>query len=182
MLNKVQWVDNIEDESAINTFGIRSVFADLHQNMISANIRLNWTFTPQLTLQLFVQPLFAIGDYSSFKELARPSSYDYLEYGNGNTSITYNQSDEEYIINLNTDNNNYVYTISNPDFNFKSLRANLILRWEVNPGSVFYFAWSHDRVNFENPGEFDFKRDFKNLWNAEADNIFLVKFSYWLDM
>lgn len=182
MLNKVQWVDNIEDESAINTFGIRSVFADLHQNMISANIRLNWTFTPQLTLQLFVQPLFAIGNYSSFKELARPSSYDYLEYGNGKTSITYNESDEEYTINPNTDNNNSVYSISNPDFNFKSLRANLILRWEVNPGSVFYFAWSHDRVNFENPGEFDFKRDFKNLWNAEADNIFLVKFSYWLDM
>ena len=33
-----------------------------------------------------------------------------------------------------------------------------------------------------NPGEFSFKNDFKNLVNSESDDIFLVKFSYWIDI
>ena len=181
-LNKTQWVDNFEDVSAIETYNIRSVFADLHQDMISGNIRLNWTFTPQLTLQLYIQPLFAIGKYSSFKELTKSASYDYKEYGTENTSISYNSNEEEYTINPDVNGSGNTFTISKPDFNFKSLRANLILRWEVQPGSIFYFAWSHDRTNFDDPGEFDLNRDFKNLWNAESDNVFLIKFSYWLDM
>ena len=63
-----------------------------------------------------------------------------------------------------------------------SLRGNLVLRWEYLPGSVFYFVWTHNKVNFDDPGKFNFSRDFGNLWNAEADNVFLVKFSYWLDI
>ncbi len=181
-LNRSQWVDNIDDPSAKNTYGIRSVFADLHQDMISGNIRLNWTFTPQLTLQLYIQPLFAIGKYSSFKELNEPASYDFIEYGTENTAISYDENNEEYSVNPDVSGNGQSFTISDPNFNFKSLRANLILRWEVRPGSIFYFAWSHDRTNFDDPGEFDLNRDFKNLWNAESDNVLLVKFSYWLDI
>jgi hypothetical protein len=62
------------------------------------------------------------------------------------------------------------------------LRGNVVLRWEVLPGSIFYFVWSHDQTNFDNPGKFDLGNDFKNLWNAEGNDIFLVKFSYWFDM
>jgi hypothetical protein len=57
-----------------------------------------------------------------------------------------------------------------------------VLRWEYSPGSVFYFAWSHNKINSENPGGFSFQRDFSNLWNSVADNVLLVKFSYWLDI
>jgi len=74
------------------------------------------------------------------------------------------------------------FNFYNPDFNFKSLRGNVVLRWEALPGSVFYFAWTNSRTNFDDPGEFSFKNDFKNLINTEADNIFLVKFSYWIDI
>lgn len=67
-------------------------------------------------------------------------------------------------------------------FNFKSLRGNMILRYEVLPGSVFYFVWTHNKMNFENPGDFSVKRDYGNLINSESDNVLLVKFSYWLDI
>jgi hypothetical protein len=50
------------------------------------------------------------------------------------------------------------------------------------PGSIFYFVWSHNQANYNDPGDFSFSRDFKNLWFTRGDNVFLVKFSYWLDM
>ena len=36
--------------------------------------RLNTTFTPNLTLELFAQPFLASGHYTSFKEFAEPHS------------------------------------------------------------------------------------------------------------
>ena len=55
------------------------------------------------------------------------------------------------------------FSFNNPDFNFKSLRGNVVLRWEALPGSVFYFAWTNSRMNFDDPGELNFKNDFRNL-------------------
>jgi len=37
-------------------------------------------------------------------------------------------------------------------------------------------------VNSDDAGEFSFRRDFSNLWNSVADNVLLIKFSYWLDI
>lgn len=62
-----QWIGAFDDPTAAPTFGKRYVFAELNQSTISAGIRLNWTFTPQLSLQLYVQPLISSGDYSKFK-------------------------------------------------------------------------------------------------------------------
>ncbi|HTO93770.1 MAG TPA: DUF5916 domain-containing protein, partial [Bacteroidota bacterium] len=52
----VQWVGSFPDPSAAATYGTRYVFALLNQTTVSGTIRLNWTFTPQLSLQLYVQP------------------------------------------------------------------------------------------------------------------------------
>jgi len=180
--DKAQWIENIEDNLAVNTYGTRSVFGELDQKTLSANIRVNWTFTPTLSLQLFLQPLFSVGKYNDIKEFAEPRELEFNKYGENGSEISYNSEDEEYTIDPDGNGPADNFTISNPDFNFKSLRGNLILRWEVVPGSTFYFVWSHERVNNNHPGNFEFGRDFKNLWNAASDNIFLVKFSYWFDV
>jgi len=72
--------------------------------------------------------------------------------------------------------------ISNLDFNFKSLRGNAVLRWEYLPGSVLYFVWTQTRSDTENIGEFKFKKSFDRLLDAHPDNIFLIKFTYWLNL
>ena len=179
---KTQWVTNIEDAGATNTYGKRYIFANLDQDLLSANIRLNWTFTPTLSLQLYLQPLFAVGAYKNFKEVARPSSLDFNDYGKNGSTISYDTESEKYTVDPDGDGGSDAFTFGNPNFNFKSLRGNVVLRWEVLPGSIFYFVWSHDQTDFRDPGEFNFANDFKNLWNAEGNDIFLVKFSYWLDM
>ena len=48
---------------------------------------LNWTFTPTLSFQLFAQPFVSSGDYDTYKELARPKSYDFINYGENGTTF-----------------------------------------------------------------------------------------------
>ncbi|MCZ7602497.1 MAG: carbohydrate binding family 9 domain-containing protein [Melioribacteraceae bacterium] len=182
MHEKTQWVTRIEDASAVNTYGNRYIFANIDQDLLAANIRLNWTFTPTLSLQLYLQPLFAVGAYSNFKEAARPSSLDYNDYGKNGSTVSYDSENSEYTVDPDGDGPTSSFTFGNPDFNFKSLRGNIVLRWEVLPGSIFYFVWAHDQTNFDDPGKFNLGNDFKNLWAAEGNDIFLVKFSYWFDM
>jgi hypothetical protein len=179
---KYQWVGNFADPYAVNSYNTRYVFADLYQKTLSATIRLNWIFTPTLSLQLYIQPLFAVGDYEKFKEIINPPSIDVKEYGNEGSQISYDEGSMTYTVDPYAEGPATPFSFSNPDFNFKSLRGNLVLRWEALPGSVFYFAWTNSRMNFENPGEFNFKNDFSNLIKSKSDNIFLVKFSYWIDI
>jgi hypothetical protein len=177
-----QWVRNVSDPLAVNTYNTRYVFSTINQHTLSANIRLNWTFTPTLSLQLFMQPFFAVGDYSDFKELARPRSLNYNYYGQNGSTINYDKDNDKY--NVDPDGNGPAksFTFGNPNFNYKSLRGTVVLRWEALPGSTLYFVWSHNQTNFDNAGEFNFARDFKQLWNSKGDDVLMVKFSYWLDM
>lgn len=177
-----QWVKNVADPTAVNTYKNRYVFAEIKQHTLSANIRLNWTFTPTLTLQLFMQPFFAIGDYLDFKELARPRTTSYNFYGSNGSTINYNKGNDTYIVDPDGDGSAKEFSFSNPDFNYKSIRGTAVLRWEAMPGSILYIVWSHDQANYDDPGNFEFGRDFRNLWRSEGNNIFMVKFSYWLDM
>jgi hypothetical protein len=70
------------------------------------------------------------------------------------------------------------FSFSNPDFNLKSLRGTIVLRWEYRPGSTIYFVWTQNRADFANPGDFSFGRDFGDLLGASGDNIFLFKINF----
>jgi len=179
---KYQWVGNFTDQYAVNTFNTRYVFADLYQKTLSATIRLNWIFTPTLSLQMYIQPLLAVGDYKKYKDIINPPSIYVREYGSDGSQISYDEESRLYTVDPDGDGPSESFKFSNPDFNFKSLRGNLVLRWEVFPGSVFYFAWTNSRTNFEDPGEFNFSNDFSNLINSDSDDVFLIKFSYWIDI
>jgi hypothetical protein len=66
-----------------------------------------------------------------------------------------------------------------PDFNYLSLQR-AVLRWEYLPGSALYLVWTQNRQDVEPNGEFNFGHSIKNLLDLRADNIFLIKISYWL--
>ncbi|MCK9280603.1 MAG: carbohydrate binding family 9 domain-containing protein [Melioribacteraceae bacterium] len=177
-----QWVGNFDDPTAVNTYNTRYVFGRIEQKILSANIRLSWTFTPTLSLQLFMQPLFAVGKYSNFNELSSPRTSNYREYGTDASTVSYSSGDDSYVVDPDGAGSAEAFSISNPDFNFKSLRGNAVLRWELMPGSVFYFVWSHDQADYANAGEFKLRRDFKDLLRADGNDVFMVKFSYWFDI
>ncbi len=177
-MEQSQWIGSFEDPLAINTFGKRYVFAELNQNTFGANIRLNWTFTPKLSLQLYAQPLISSGSYKNYKELKQPRTYNFLVYGEEGS--TFNQEN----LTADPDGNGPAGSIQfyNPNFNYKSLRGNAVLRWEYLPGSVFYFVWTQTRYDVEDVGTFQLKKSFTRLLDAEPDNIFMIKFTYWFNL
>ncbi len=181
-MTQAQWVTSYADPSAEVTFGNRYVFADLDQKTLSANIRLNWTFTPQLSLQLFVQPLISSGMYTRFKALARPRTFEFLPYGEGNSTLSQTRSSagsETYSVDADGNGPGTSFDFADPDFNLRSLRGNAVLRWEYRPGSTLYFVWTQTRSDTENAGDFQFGHSLGRLVDAHPDNIFLIKFTYW---
>ncbi len=171
-----QWVTKEDAATAQHTFGARYIFGILNQKQIAVSFRMNYAFTSRLSFQIFLQPLLAAGHYSDFKELARPRSFDFIHYGEGGTSIT--AVDNEYEIDPDGSGQN-LFSIDNPDFNFKSLRGTAVLRWEFAPGSTLFFVWTHDRSEVEDRGDLRFGRDIRRLLDVDSDNIVLLKLSYW---
>ncbi|MCA9733863.1 MAG: carbohydrate binding family 9 domain-containing protein [Deferribacteres bacterium] len=180
--SKYQWVTRFNDAYAQETYGTRYVFATIEHKTVSAEMRLNWSFTPKISLQFYAQPFFTVGDYSGFKQLARSNSAQFDVYGEDNSTISFDEDADAYTVDPDGNGPSEAFTFSNPNFNYKSIRGNAVLRWEVVPGSIFYLVWTHDKVNYEHAGEFDLTRDFTDLWRSEANNVFLAKFSYWFDL
>ncbi len=179
---RLMYIGEFEEPTATATYGHQYLFSQLAYKSVSANIRLNWTFTPTLSLQLYLQPLLSSGLYSKFKELSQSKTDNYLVYGKQGSTIQYVESTNRYLFDADGDGPSAAKSFDNPDFNFKSLRGNAVLRWEYLPGSVLYFVWTQNRNDEENNGDLQFNRSVDRLIRAKADNIFLVKLSYYFNM
>jgi len=176
-----QYVDVFEDVTATNTYGNRYVFAELDYKELSASIRLNWTFTPKLSFQLYAQPLISTGDYRNFKELAKSRSYDFNNFGQSNSTIS--KSDGSYTVDPDGNGPATSIEFDDPDFNYKSVRANAVLRWEYLPGSTLFFVWTQNRTDDHlDNGQFQLRRAFDRIWDSDSDNIFMVKMTYWMNL
>ena len=67
-------------------------------------------------------------------------------------------------------------------FNFKQFRSNVVFRWEYRPGSTLFLVWSQGRQDqLSQQGGNSFGGDFSDLFGRRADDVFLVKMSYWLN-
>ena len=171
-----QYVDTFDDVLAASTFGHRYVFADLDQTTVSASARLNWIFTPHLSLEVYAQPLLSSGRYSGFKELARARSYDFTSYPDPSPTA----DPDRIVVDPDGATGPAPGTeIDDPNFSLASLRGNAVLRWEYSPGSTLFLVWTQNRSDTETIGTFRTGQGLDRLLGAAADNIFLVKVSYW---
>ena len=173
-----QYVATVPDALATQTFGARYVFANLRQNTLSMDMRVEWTLTPDLSFQTYVQPFVASAAYSSFKEFTRPGTYDFAMYGSDRGTIT--RSGASYIVDPDGGGAAPSFTFFNPDFNVRSLRGNAVLRWEYRPGSAIYLVWQQQRSGYVPTGDLVFGRDVRGVFDTRATNIFLVKATYWI--
>ncbi|HKJ32809.1 MAG TPA: DUF5916 domain-containing protein, partial [Balneolales bacterium] len=172
------YINTFEDPTATQTYGHRYVFADLYQNTISSSIRFNWTFTPKLSLQTYIQPLISSGKFTQYKALIRPKTYDFMVFGKDGS--TYNS--KTFTADPDGSGPAPSMDIGNQNFNYKSLRGNAIIRWEYRPGSTIYFVWTQSRTDNQEIGRFNLGNSFPRLFSARPNNIFLIKFSYWLNL
>lgn len=178
------------DEAATETYGGRYVFGRLHQTTASMDMRLDWTFTPTVSLQLFAQPFVAAGDFRDFREFTTPGESEYAVYGRDRGTVCAFTAGgaRTYVINptqsvtcpATADAAEGMLRVDDPDFNVRSLRGNAVLRWEYRPGSALFFVWQQERSGFEPLGGFDARRDVGRLFREPARNVFLVKATYWI--
>lgn len=151
-----QWVDNIDDDGDDETD--HHVFGRLKNRTFDVQARGSIAFTPRLSLQAVVQPFVTTGEYDDIKELARPRSFEFSPYGGLD---------------------------DNPDFSQRSLRTNLVMRWEFAPGSTLFVVWQqiHDWELDDADGP-----DFRPLSGVahsltdDGENILLVKANRWFGL
>ncbi|MBC8401789.1 MAG: carbohydrate binding family 9 domain-containing protein [Candidatus Marinimicrobia bacterium] len=160
------------------------LMSDLYQETFSATLRMDFTLTPNLTLQFYGSPYVTAGKFFNFKKVANAHSDNwddrYDEYVNGETS--YDAENDQYSIDSDMDGVTN-YTVGNYDFNYKQFNSNLVLRWEYLPGSTLYLVWSNGLSEYiEGVGEMNFLSNSYDMLNLDAENIVMLKFSYLLNI
>ncbi len=151
-----QWFGNIVDDGGTAHY----TFAALDQHTVGLTWRLNYTFSPTMSLQWYANPFLSKGSYTRIRELADPRAADYLD--------RYRPWQGE---------------LAGPTgFNVTQFRSNAVFRWEYRPGSTLFIAWSQGRehaapIEGHNP----FGDDVRQLFDQRAEDRFLVKLSYWIN-
>ncbi|MBT8335573.1 MAG: carbohydrate binding family 9 domain-containing protein [Gemmatimonadetes bacterium] len=178
------------------TYGRRYLFAELERTTFSMETRMNVSVSPTLTFQLFAQPLLSSGDYVRYRQLATPFSFDFVEFGSGTaseqdgavlcsggTACSTTDTDGDVTQHLDFDADGRAdYAFGDRDFNQRSLIGNAVLRWEYRPGSTLFLVWQRQQRGRIGDGSFDFGRDLGALFDAPADNVFMIKINYWLGL
>jgi len=169
----LQYVEEAADEMDRPHY----VFARIDQATASMTMRVNWTFSPKLSLQAYAQPFIATGRYTEYKDVTNAGArkyaarFDRLEGSNlmldGDTF---------------TASNNGQFSFSRPDFSFGQLRSTMVVRWEYRPGSSVFAIWSHGRTSSVDDGRFRLGHDLSGLFDVHGENVVMVKANYWIGL
>jgi hypothetical protein len=146
-----QWVEAVEGVDRTHY-----VFGAMRQRTSSMTLRLNYTLTPALSLQLYGQPFVSAGHFERYKELV-----------DGRAPYATRFAPFDYA--------------GDADFKVLSFRTTNVLRWEFRPGSSLFVVWQQGREGFSPNGRFSFGRDYGDVFASPASNTLLVKLAYWLN-
>lgn len=167
----------------------RYVFGTIDQTTVSLSTRLNYAFTPNLTLELYAQPFVSAGRYKDYKEVTDPTADRFVDRFHHFAADEITRDGDASELGADRDGDGDVdYTFSRPDFNFKQLRSNVVLRWEYRPGSTLFLVWGQGRTDFNDDGRFRLGRDFGRLFGRESGysvpstNVLVLKMNYWLSL
>ncbi len=146
-----QWIRNAD----VTGDGVTDhVYGTLDRDVVNVTARGTYAFTRDMTLEVYLQPFVAVGDYANIRRLARAHSFEF----------------EPVVID------------DNPDFNNKSLRSNVVFRWEYRRGSTLYLVYNVSNSDASRPGAFSAFRDLRSGFGAAGTQVLMVKFSYWLGL
>jgi hypothetical protein len=191
-INPRQYVAVVSGGTAA-TYGSRYVFSTVDQTTLSMQLRLNYSFSPGLTLEVYAEPFASSGNFSDYGELTAAQASTLRSYGTDNTTITQDPSGNFTV----TDGNNgQVFALDNNNFNVLSYRSNVVLRWEWRPGSALFFIWQQNRAS-DCSGGYDtgicFQEDITPGSGIRAgdllatrvvpgDNVLVLKATYWFSL
>jgi hypothetical protein len=152
-----QWVGNHTGQDGI----VHHIFARLDQETAALSLRVNYTHTPDLTLQFYGEPFVSRGRYSNFREVSAAPRAEALQ--------------DRFV--------SFERPASFPTgVHFRQMNANLVIRWEYAPGSSLFLAWAHGRQGSEGvPSELTWGDELQGLFGFHPDNTFLIKVAHWVN-
>jgi len=157
------------------TYDRRYVFSYIDRSTLSTQLRMSYTLKPDLNLDVYTEPFAASGRYYDFGELSAPRARLLRVYGTDGTTVSLEPDDSRIV----TDGAS-TFTLDNSDFNVRSFRSNLVVRWEWRPGSTLYLVWQQNRMQSEAFGNRVSFGDLFGSLGAPGSNFFVVKASFWL--
>jgi hypothetical protein len=169
-----QYLTTLSGGSAA-TYGRRYIFGLPDRTTLSAQFRFNYTFKPDVNLDVYTEPFAASGRYRGFGELAAARDRNLRVYGTDGTAIA-RLADGSYQVSDGAS----TFNLPNRDFNVRSFRSNVVLRWEWRPGSTLYAVWQQNRASSIVEGEHVGVGDLFGSLSAPGDNIFAIKTTVWL--
>lgn len=164
--NQLQYIDEIDIKEETNYF-----LAEIEQKTFVTQLRIDYSFTPDFSIQFYGQPFISTGEYSNFKYVTNPIASNYTD------RFQIFQPNENYGFDLNNDGEIDAY-LDNPNFKFLQFQSNLVARWEFKPGSILYLVWSQSKTDDPDTYTFDLDNDIESMFSVFPHNVFLVKFSY----
>jgi len=157
------------------TFGKRFIFAAIDRSTISLQSRVNYSLTPDLSIELYAEPFVSTGNFSNFGQLPEPRALELQRFGQDN-STTISKTEDGYRV---VDGNDS-FTFRTSDFNVLSFRSNLVMRWQWRPGSTLFLVWSQDRSERMRTGSLASPSDLFDSITTDGLNNFAFKITYWL--
>ena len=155
-------------QNASPTLGMTgSQFAQLDQTQLAMSLRADYSVTPNVSFQVYLQPLLSTLRFYDLKELARSRTYDLVAVQDPNVA---DPGDPPLAL---------TRAISGT---FASLRGNAVVRWEYLPGSTAYFVWTQERAAEDGVNDFDLDHNYRVMSKAPANNVFLVKLAHHFDL
>lgn len=118
------------------------------------------------------------GNYEEFKEFATPGSFDFIDYDGSTSTISLDGG--MYTADADGAGPGAPVVFPNPDFTIRSLRTNLVFRWEHTAGSTLFVAWSQNRFTRSPDPSFQAFSQLGDLLGDDMRNVLLVKMNYWL--
>ena len=173
----LQYITEVPDNTGMPHY----IFGRIKETTASMLTRVNWTFSPHLSLQIYAQPYVASGRYSELKDVDNPHAEVFGDRFHIFTGNEYRIADDVVYIDRHghggTD-----FSFATPDFDFRQLRSTVVLRWEYRPGSNVYAIWSHGATSTVDDGRFMFAHDLSQLVHTEAEELVMVKLNYWIGL
>ncbi len=158
------------------TFNRRYIFSWIDRSTLSTQFRLNYSLSPDLSIEVYTEPFASSGRFYDYGELEREGGRLLQTYGReGGTELSIDEDGTRRV----TDGGEE-FELGNDDFNVLSFRSNAVLRWEWRPGSTFFLVWQQNRAESSDEGSLVGGRDLFDTFNGEGENFFAAKISYWI--
>lgn len=161
------------------TYGRRYTFASVDQSIFSAAARVNYLFTPDLSLEFYMEPFAANARYESFGQLRAPRGGELDDLGDGR--LVTRDAEHFFVGDEDADEDGKPdASLIARDFNVRSFRSNAVLRWEWRPGSTMYLVWQRNRYSEEVFGRDVGVGALADTFGGRGDNFLALKMTYWI--